>query len=575
MKSKLIILIFLFYSFLNASTNILTTSQVYIDKQNTYTIKDIQKAKFKEFKTLETNKINLGYIPYNVWIKFSLSNNSDKNIKKVLVLDNQMLDYITLFTKEKDRYKKDELGVLKGRTFEENILDFYFNIDIKANETKDFYLKVSSLSCAVYFELYLMTKDELYYQDINHQLILTLFFGVILALILYNFFIFLFTRDIVYIYYILYLFFTIWNHGSYTTMSMYITKYFPPDFIKIDAYLAIFYMCFISIFTILFTRKFLNIKRYKKIDILLKIMIAFNIILLIVTSPEFYPIEIATVILFASISSMVPISYYLLYKKEPNAKFFVVGWTIAISGWIMLATQQYGYFSIINEYKYFYEFTIFIEAILFSIALSSKLNKTKELEISVKRNEVLTKELHHRVKNNMQFIISLYRLKLNDEITQKVDDKLKDVENSIKAMSNIHEILYDRDDIEKIDTKEYFKTLVTEIQNTYKEKEINISLNCDTTLDVNKAIYCGIILNELVTNSFKYAFNDKNGEINISIILKNKKIILTIEDNGIGYDTRKPSKGFGLELVKSLVENELKGKMKTISQNGIKYEIVS
>jgi hypothetical protein len=258
-------------SFLYASTDILQTSEVYIDKTGKETIDTIQSKKF-----IPTNKskIHRGYSSETVWVKFSLSNPTNQPMKKVLVIDNQMLDNITLYTKENSSYKKEIQGVLHNRTFDEDILDMYFHINLQPKEKKEYYLQVSSLSCAVYFHLNLMSKDELYQQEIEHQLILTLFFGAMVALILYNLFIYFFTKDMAYLYYVLYIFFTIWNHNSYTSMGLYtIPLLFPWSFLEIDAYLAIFYLGLINIFAILFTRNFLNIKKYKKIDFVFKILL--------------------------------------------------------------------------------------------------------------------------------------------------------------------------------------------------------------------------------------------------------------------------------------------------------------
>jgi len=565
MKQITIILIIFFSTILNAQTDILKTSQIYIDKTNKLTINTIDKA---NFKPSNTSKVNLGYISETVWLKFSISNKTNQPIKKVLVLDNQMLDHITFFRGGGKEIK----GVLHYTNFDEKILDFYFDISLQPNEIKNYYLKVSSLSCAVYFKLSVMDKEELYQAEITHQLILTLFFGAMMALIIYNIFVYYFTKDFSYVYYILYLSFTIWNHISYTCMGLYVVPY---SFIETDAFLAIFYMAFISIFALMFTREFLNIKRYKKIDIGFKLFIGLSIISLIFITPEFYPIDLVVILLFSSFLYMITTTWYLLYKGEENAKFIVVGWFIAFIGWTMIATYNYGLYSLIETYPYFYEFTIFTEAILFSIALVNKLNKTKELENSLNTSKVLSKELHHRVKNNMQFIISLYRLKLNDELTNTIDTKLKEVENSIKSISTIHEILYDRDDLDSIDTEEYFTILLDELKSTYKAKNIDINLDSSVAVDIHKAIYCGLILNELVTNAFKYAFVGKEtGKIDISIEAKDKQTIMRIKDDGVGYEKENKSGGFGLVLVESLVKNELKGEIECINKNGAKYKIL-
>ncbi len=566
------ILVLLLHISLFASTDVLKQSEVFIDKEALYTIENIQQANFLPSKI---SKIHRGYSSETVWVKFSLSNPTNQPMKQVLVIDNQMLDNITLYTQKKDGYKKELQGVFHDRNFDENILDFYFDIDLEPKEQKEYYLQVSSLSCAVYFKLNLMSKDELYQQEMKHQLILALFFGTMLALILYNLFIYLFTKDRVYIYYICYLFLTIWNHTSYTGMGLYTMPFlFSWNFVEIDAYLAIFYLGLTNIFAILFTRNFLNIKKYKKIDFVFKILLLINISVLVLVSPEFYPISFVANLLMATLFVLILSSYYLFYKKEENAKYFIVGWSVSILGWIMLWTYNIGTYSLIDEIKYFYELTIFIEAILFSIALSSKLNKTKELELSVKRNVVLTKELHHRVKNNMQFIIAMYRLKFSKFITDKIKNALNETEGAVQSMSAIHEMLYEQNDLEKIDSKEYFENLVQKVSQSYDTKNIKINLDIQTTLDINKSIYIGIILNELFTNSFKYAFETKQGKIDIILKKIDGKYSFIYRDNGCGFSQEKNKKSFGLKLIVNLVKNELKGSLDINSSNQTQYTIL-
>jgi len=573
---RLIIILIIKVSLLGA-TDILKTSEVFIDKSGKYTIDNISNAKFKAFKNYtypysKISKIHRGYTDETVWIKFSITNNSNKPLNKVLIIDNQMLDHITLYTQQQEEYKKEIQGVLNNRIFTENILDFYFNIKLKPKETKQYYLKVSSLSCAVYFTLKLMDKEQLYQQEIEHQLALTLFFGAMIALILYNLFIYIFTKDIAYLYYVLYILFTVWNHVSYSGVGLYILS--SSKAVTADTFLAIFYMSATTIFAILFSRKFLQINKYKKVDIVLKTIITVNIVTLFFVTDDFYPLDIYVAGFMFTLLLVVIFSYYLLYKREPNVKYFVVGWTIAIIGWVMLCHRQFGYYNFMDEFEYFYELTVFLEAILFSIALSAKLNKTKELEIAVNKSKILTKELHHRVKNNMQFIISMYRLKLSKYTDKNLSSILNEIELTIQAMSATHEMLYTKSDLEKIDTKEYFGSLIKRISKSFDMENIDIETDIDTKLAIDKSITLGIILNELITNSLKYAFKDKKGTISISLHKENKNYKLIYNDNGIGFDTQKYKKSFGTRIIENLVKDDLKGTISIHSNKGVTYTLI-
>jgi len=558
-------------SVIDKPTNILMSTEIFIDKENKQEFDYIQKNSANLFIKNRDKQIRLGYSEDAVWLKFRVKNNTDKSIKRVLEISNNMLDEVVLYTKSKDKYTKEVDGTKYYTFFNENILRFYFEISINKGEIKEYYLKASSLTSALYFELNLMNKDELYQKEIEHQLILSLFFAGLLTLVIYNLSIFMFTKDKVYLYYSLYQFSLVWNHLSFSSMLCYVAS---ADFNKMDIYFTIYYLSFLSIWALLFTREFLGIKKYKKIDFVFKIFLLIDIIFIVVASEFYYYIDIVTAISLLSLLNIIGVSFYLYFKGNTNAKFMVIGWSIAIFGWLMLATKQYGLYSLINTYPYFYEAAMFTEALLFSIALAKKLNTTKELERSVNTNTVLTRELHHRVKNNMQFIISMYRLKLAKYTNVSILNSLKEVEGTIQAMSATHEMLYSQEIVSHLDTKEYFTTLIERLKSSYESSNIEIKLEVNSSLDIDNSIYVGIILNELITNSFKYAFKENRGKIKITLSTENYKKCLIIQDNGIGYDPNMSSDSFGLELVQTLVEDELNGVITTVSSAGVIHTIV-
>jgi len=551
--------------------DILPQTKVYVDPEGKHDFKYISKRSDILFKKCKKSFLHLGYTSDVVWLKFTLKNSANTEIKKVLEISNQMLDEIELYTKEdNNKYIKHINGARHNLSYGENIVHMYFNILLRPAEIKEYYLKVSSQSSSVYFKLNLMSKDQLYQKEIRSQLILALFFGSIFALIIYNLFIFYFSKDLAYLYYVMYLLFTVLEQSSYSAINFYI---FSEKFLQIDVFLAIFYICNVSIFAILFLREYLNTKKYKKIDYIFKFFIAVNIIFIFISRPSFYPMDAVVTIGMLSLIYIIFVSFYLLYKGENNAKYMIVGWSISMFAWIMQGTYDMGAWSILYKYPYFFEVSIFVEAILFSVALVNKLNKTKELEKSVQTNEILTKELHHRIKNNMQFIISMYRLKLAKYSNCDLSNSLKEVEGTIQAMSTTHEMLYTQNTISELSTKNYLHTLIERLKENYNNAGVCIHLDLRTSLDMDTSIYVGIILNEFIANSYKYAFDGSSGQIDICLFKKDNTYVLNIKDNGKGFDQTQQKDTFGLELVKTLVENELKGQIEINATKGCQYLI--
>ncbi len=579
---KIILLILLIFSSLHSNViyinerssrvSVLEHSLFYIDKNSTLSFENI---KNKNFKPSTTDYIRLGYSPVTAWTKFSIKNDSDKTITRYLTNSNPMLDTIELYTKTENGYKKELQGILYSNIYKKgNILHPSFKIEFKAGELKEFYYKTQTLSCAHYFKLHINTFHTLYKQEFTYQLILSLFFGAMLALIIYNAFIYFFTRELSYLFYVLYIFFITLNHASYTLMLDYLLL-LTPIAVSVDAFMAVYYLAFASIFSILFIKIFLELKKHKIINTIINTIVFLNIALLLLSSTQNYLIEYLVHIVLFEFIFIFYLSLYALYKKSPQAKYIIFGWSVNIVGSVALIFNQYGIANPIDYFPYFYEFCVFIEAIVFSVALASKLNLTRELEKSVKTNKMLTKELHHRVKNNMQFIILMYRLKLNNLTNERIEQKLKEVEGAVQAMSKTHEILFNQEDLENIDTKEYFINLVEELQKSFNYKDIEISLHVETALDIQRSMYCGIILNELITNSFKYAFKNEKGSIYISLTRKDNKCLLCIEDNGVGFDyEQKQHSSFGLSFVKAIATDELKGTFFIKSEEKTKIEIL-
>lgn len=546
--------------------NLTSESFIYIDKKSK---KDINKlvSEDKLFKKSKYHKIEKGLTKDTYWFKLTLKNNHPYDINKAIYID------APFFYKDINLYTNTASGITTiyniddTKDIQETLYPF-FEITLKKEQIQSYYIKINSNKKAMNFSIFLLNKDAIYKKELKHQLILALFFGSIIAFIFYNLSLLFFTKDISYFYYVAYFVVLIMYYSRYSSMDSYLFN------IQIE-YTSIHFLSLIVIFIILFIRSFLHIYLYKRIDIVFKGLILIAILLFLVTSKEFYPITFATIILLTSGVLVLGISFYLLLKGVKEVKYFLLGWCISLSGYFALATYDYGFTLVFDIFPYFYELTIFMEALLFSMALSSRLNKTKELEQSVQKNDLLTRELHHRIKNNMQFIISIYRLNLSNYINPAINEKLINTENIIKAMSRTHEILYNQNDLEYLDMHNYFQYIIEELKKSFSFENIQVNYNIQTKLDISHSITCGIILNELITNTLKYAFKDNKGEININLKEIKNKIHFIIEDNGIGFNLKDTNQSqFGLVLINSLVKNELEGDILIDSTNRTKITII-
>jgi len=208
--------------------------------------------------------------------------------------------------------------------------------------------------------------------------------------------------------------------------------------------------------------------------------------------------------------------------------------------------------------------------------------KDEELiKASLREKEVLLREIHHRVKNNLQIITSLLRLQSSRVKEDDVQEMFKTAQSRIRTMALIHEKLYQSQDLSKIDLSQYIRNLTIHLLNIYRTdpKKVDLKIEIgDVYLDINTAIPCGLIINELVSNSLKYAFPGKRrGTIQIELNKDQKgKHVLLVKDNGVGLPEAlnvEATDTLGLQLVNDLTK-QIQGKLSWESKPGTRFKIV-
>ena len=212
------------------------------------------------------------------------------------------------------------------------------------------------------------------------------------------------------------------------------------------------------------------------------------------------------------------------------------------------------------------------------------IEKQKEqIEEKNNENELLIRETHHRVKNNLQLILSLLgaqRHALDDD--DKALQIIKESQNRIKSISLLHESLYDTDNFNTVRTSEYFKEIVFNIWSSFVDESKSIEVKTDiddTVINTSLAVTLGLIINELVTNSLKYAFQNQNEgylEIKFNKLPQGNRYNLEVSDNGCGFPSDfevEKSESFGLQMVMGLVR-QLNGTIDVSTENGTGFNIM-
>ena len=601
MKSYLFLL-FLFVIHLNANSvidvsnekrvSLLEQSEVYITDKK-LTIKDIQKS--QQFKHYKKHQLNTGLSNKTIWIKFSLKNSSSKSIDKFLIPRSAFLEHIVL-------YDESSLStpIVKGVSHmikEDYTLFPFFKISLQPYEKKSYYLETKSYWSPIDFSLEVSEPKQFLLEDREQQLIKVMLLSMITILMLYSFLLSLYMREKGYLFYGFYLLTLLYQQGSYQGLTQ---IYFPVEFVThIEIKLALTKVTLMIISASLFAIYFLKtvdspiLHRIYKLFILLALieLVIFNI-------SGFYNLEIplVTSILLIIYNLIAPFILYRSGNKE--ARLYLVGFSIVFISYMLIIANTLGFISVMSDYPNILLWGTTIEALVLSLAFADRymilqaekeivdknreeiiknevIEKTALLNQALKTKELLIQEVHHRIKNNLQIILSMVRLQ-SDKIPDKyVVDKFIKLENRINAIAKTYNLLLLDKNLDAIDMEEYIESLLLDMEESMCEADCNMEVETDinAVLPLRESVYIGIIINELVTNAYKYAFDELGGKIFIKLHNIEGEYHLTVSDTGKGFIYDKNNFSLGLKLIHTLVIEQLQGTIEMESKNSSCYRI--
>lgn len=217
------------------------------------------------------------------------------------------------------------------------------------------------------------------------------------------------------------------------------------------------------------------------------------------------------------------------------------------------------------------------ESYLYIQRIEDRRLSEKIVKEALDEKNILIAELHHRVKNNLAIISGLFSLKINDDLHEDAKNVLLESRNRVRSMALIHNRLYKSDNMTNVNFEEYAKELISEISASYPAVADSVKIDTDiknVSININSAIPCGLILNELLTNAYKHAFRDKtDGHINVSFAKENNRILMRVKDNGVGLPLDYNKKqSLGVTVIESLSE-QLDGSFNFSNDNGTCFEL--
>lgn len=568
----------------------------YHDEGKNHTIESIQAVEFTE-KT--SNMFTFGFITGNSWFKLTINNQSE-NRRFIFQLIEPFFQRVNFYDFNGTSWHQQQAGIKHyAKDNNSKHLSPIFTFEIEPHSAKTIYIQFApdrATAGSSFGRFVFATESYFHTQSLmGHYTFYFFFLGTMFIIVLFNLLLFVKFRDLIYLYYALYIVFL----STYVTIYTGLIHHFG---------LALWYreltltMPLFVTFLILFSDRFLKLDFY--LPWMHKLLMGIATVLILSLPYMFYDYSswmksfgistmfIAPLAIFASI--------YVVYKGHKEAKYYLFGMIFYTASLTILPMMTKA--MIPHNFVTHYGFSAFsyIEVMFFSFVLINRFytiqtdkiklqdelleiqkdnerilerkveERTHKVNQLLQEKEILLKEVYHRVKNNFQMVVSLLWI----EHENQGNHSLLELINRIKSMALIHQYLLGMDDYAEIKSDEYICQVSQEIKKSYSDKLVEIHDTIDNfSLSPDQALALGIIINELLTNSVKHYHDDGRCTIELQCKKVDNEITLTIQDNGKGFDIKRKRNSFGLKLIKQFAKKLYASKNEFSFEHGTRYEL--
>jgi len=578
---KKLFLLLLFALSLHAETaaSFTYTFETYYDVDEKYTIETIKDANFTKSSLVHIN--NRRTKPH--WFKVVFEDTS--GLSEDIIISNEKSYFDTFnYYDEGSVIDVSIYAPYKERAFKTNTPAYKF--ELKPYEKKTIYIKVQS---DLYFSSrFSISNADGFRQAQEFQNFLYMFYlGTCFAISLYFLVLFLYNRDRLYLYYFF-----------YTILLAQITLVYSALYVFLDTrwiHIGVPLMPFTYMFLLLITRKMLeNEKKFPYFNLIFNFfMVTFILASVVMIFDQSIGSIIYNIVML--LFFILAVALLIASSKENRIYFsavFIYLVSVMSLPLINFELVDYNFFT-----KNLMLIGSFIELILFAAVLAIKVQKldldkiqaqhvllelkeqqntllSQKVQEQTKTLNLLLKELQHRVKNNFQFITSFIWAQKQMSNSQEVSDSLDQIRERVFAITSLHEML-NTDEFHQLNLQAYILKIIEAFRHTHTDIAFEHEI-CSINVDYDSCIALGLILNELLTNSAKYAFKDTaHPKVDVKMFEKDGNCCFIYSDNGVGLDnsTLTESTGFGYEFISEFARSLNKSVINVEGKEGFKFTL--
>lgn len=541
------------------------------------------------------------------WYKVSFQNEASTPQVRILFFTESNVEYIDLYHQQEGQWIKEASGAtvqIAQRSINSHLMAF--KITLQPYETRTHYLHIHSLLPA-FEEIRLVSESDFAEYEKKTLLMYVVYFGILLTTLIYSLIIAITIKEKILAINTLYLLFSfLWillNSGLYS--------YFFPSYIawRLSCSISISYILLIEFAKFFVHFKEISVHLHRAVLLLqfllfmtailsfIDMTVGISLLVYIGFIVLTFLITAIVILLFTSINTIIKaylvillplltsLLIYLFASSnviEPNAQyqyFYVLGSLVELNGFALLSIF---YITTMRKEKEKNELALLRENYTHELEYEI-LKKTQELhetnqklEKNIHYQAALMQEIHHRVKNNLQMVISIISLEMLKSKSEETTNILKNTVLRIQSISSLHEMLYTSFDITSISLSQYSHCLIRSVRAMFNDVDAKIHLSCnDENIGMRDAINLGLIIVELVSNAIKHNKNVHNLKIHVRINFVNSRLSLFIKDNGRGFDFHKTdlSKSVGVNLVQTIANSFNNSKYDFYQRKGMLFAL--